>query len=86
MTLTREQKEQMATTYGTGKAQKNHLDGGLAVQIAGISERIKLLKEKNNRTATHQLMKLKKTRHGLIQTYRRLDKDAAEALLAKIEL
>lgn len=86
MTLTREKKEHIAATYGSGKAEKNHLDGGLAVQIAGISERIKLLNEKNNRTATHQLMKLKKTRHGLVQTYRRIDKEAAEALLAKLGL
>ena len=77
MRLTREVKEKIASQHGSGKAQKNHLDGSLAVQIAGVHARIEALKGKKNSTAKHQMIKLKRLRNDLVSTYRRLDKEAS---------
>ncbi|NIZ18729.1 hypothetical protein [Entomospira culicis] len=77
MRLTREVKEKIAQEHGKGKAEKNHLDGSLPVQIVGIHTRIEALKGVKNGTAKHQIIKLKRTRSQLISTYRRLDKDAS---------
>lgn len=84
MKLTRESKENIAIEYGKGKATKNHLDGSLPVQIAGIQARIQALTEKANGTAKHQTIKLKRLRNKLISTYRRLNKEASLALEAKL--
>jgi hypothetical protein len=77
MRLTREAKEKIASEHGKGSFEKKHLDGSLAVQIAGIHSRIEALKGQKNGTAKHQMIKLKRLRSELVSTYRRLDKEAA---------
>ncbi|NIZ40708.1 hypothetical protein PVA45_04185 [Entomospira entomophila] len=77
MRLTREIKEKIAVEHGKGKGEKNHLDGTLPVQIAGVHARIEALKGQKNSTAKHQVTKLKRLRSDLVSTYRRLDKEAS---------
>lgn len=86
MRLSREIKEKVAKEHGSGSAQKNHLDGTLPVQIAGISLRIEALKGQKNGTAKHQLLKLKRIRGTLLSIYRRIDKEGALKLEEQLHI
>jgi ribosomal protein S15 len=65
---------------------KKENDGGLEVQIAVFTERIKRLSDRKDKTSVKRVMTMRRTQKDLISNYRRIDKEACENLEKKLGL